>query len=265
LPSGFLDWPTQHNRPAVDAGMQALMLMAFEDGERLAVALGDDALAGVCRRGGQKLRRYAPGPEGSKQVAALLALSGLRPAREMQDAVLGRNGVQGVSTFYGYYMLEAMAKAGEIQHGIDTIRTYWGGMLDMGATSFWEDFDLAWTRNAFRIDELPAPGKQDIHGDFGQFCYKGFRHSLCHGWASGPAPWLSRHVLGIQIADTGCRKVRIHPFLGKLRWAEGTFPTPLGIIKVRHEQSKDGNIRSDVSLPKGCRRLMRKASVSNAY
>jgi len=253
LPSGFLDWPTQHNRPAVDAGMQALMLMVFEDGVRLASALGDDRLAGACRRGAESLRRYVPGPEGSKQVAALLALSGLRPVQEMYDGMLGANGVKGVSTFYGYYMLEAMAKAGEIQHGIDTVRDYWGGMLDMGATSFWEDFDLEWTRNAFRIDELPVPGKQDIHGDFGQFCYKGFRHSLCHGWASGPAPWLIAHVLGIQIADTGCRKVRINPFLGKLAWAEGTFPTPLGVIKVRHEKSKDGMIHSEIALPKGCR------------
>ena len=21
---------------------------------------------------------------------------------------------------------------------------------------------------------------KDIHGDYGEFCYKGFRHSLCH-------------------------------------------------------------------------------------
>ena len=251
LPDGFLDWPTQHNRPAVAAGMHALMLMAFEDGERMAAVLGDDELGDVCRAGAERLRRHVPGPEGSKQVAALLALSGLRPAREMYDSVLGVNGVQGVSTFYGYYMLEAMARAGEIQYGMDTIRDYWGGMLDMGATSFWEDFDLEWTRNAFRIDELPVPGKQDIHGDFGQFCYEGFRHSLCHGWASGPAPWLIAHVLGIQVADAGCRTVRIDPFLGDLAWAEGTFPTPMGVIRVRHDRTPDGEIRSDVSLPDG--------------
>jgi hypothetical protein len=46
---------------------------------------------------------------------------------------------------------------------------------------------VAWTNNAFRIDELPVAGKKDIHGDYGEFCYKGFRHSLCHGWSSGPA------------------------------------------------------------------------------
>jgi len=159
--------------------------------------------------------------------------------------------VQGVSTFYGYYMLEARAKADDIQGAINTIRDYWGGMLDMGATSFWEDFNVEWMKNAFRIDELPVAGKKDIHGDFGEFCYQGFRHSLCHGWASGPAPWLIAHVLGIQIAEVGCKTMRVKPFLGDLEWAEGSFPTPRGVIKVRHERQPDGSIKSAVSAPDG--------------
>lgn len=57
------------------------------------------------------------------------------------------------------------------------MRDYWGAMLDVGATSFWENFDIAWTNNCFRIDEMPVAGKTDIHGDYGEFCYPGFRHS----------------------------------------------------------------------------------------
>jgi hypothetical protein len=249
--TGFLDWPTQHNPKARDAGMHALMLMTFEDGVRLASALGDAELGLQCQAGAARLRHYVPGPEGSKQAAALLALSGLRDAREMHDQVLAKDGMRGVSTFYGYYMLEAMAKAGDVQHGVDTLREYWGGMLDMGATSFWEDFNIEWTRNAFRIDELPVAGKKDIHGDFGDFCYTGFRHSLCHGWSSGPAAWLIAHVLGLQVAEVGCQAVRVKPFLGDLQWAEGCFPTPRGVIKVRHERQADGSITTDLSLPDG--------------
>jgi hypothetical protein len=253
LPSGFLDWPTQHNRKAVDAGMQALMLMTFEDGARLATALGDAELASQCQAGAARLRQVQPAPEGSKQAAALLALSGLSDTKAMNEQVLAQNGVQGVSTFYGYYMLEAMSKAGDTQRGIDTVRDYWGGMLDMGATSFWEDFNVAWTNNAFRIDELPVAGKKDIHGDYGEFCYKGFRHSLCHGWSSGPAAWLIEQVLGIQVAEVGCKTVRVKPFLGDLKWAEGSFPTPLGVIKVRHERQTDGSVKSEIKAPDGVR------------
>jgi hypothetical protein len=169
--------------------------------------------------------------------------------------MLAKNGVQGVSTFYGYYMLQARALAGDVQGGIDTVRDYWGGMLDMGATSFWEDFNVEWTRNAFRIDELPVAGKQDIHGDFGEFCYQGFRHSLCHGWSSGPAAWLIEHVLGIQVAETGCKTIRIKPFLGDLQWAEGSFPTPQGVVKVRHEKRPDGSVKTDLSAPDGVKVL----------
>ncbi len=250
LPSGFLDWPTQHNTKAVDAGMQALMLMTFDDGVRLAAAMGDAELEAQCKAGAAKLRLYTPTPEGSKQAAALLSLAGLADAKAMNEQLV-KGGVQGVSTFYGYYMLEAMSKAGNTQGGIDTVRNYWGGMLDMGATSFWEDFNVAWTNNAFRIDELPVAGKKDIHGDFGEFCYIGFRHSLCHGWSSGPSAWLIAHVLGIQVAEVGCKTVRVKPFLGDLKWAEGSFPTPLGVIKVRHEKQADGSIKSDISAPDG--------------
>ena len=80
---------------------------------------------------------------------------------------------------------------------------YWGGMLDFGATTFWEDFDLAWTKNAGRIDELVSAGKKDLHADFGDHCYIGLRHSLCHGWAGGPTAWLTEHVLGIRPLEPG--------------------------------------------------------------
>jgi len=251
LPSGFLDWPTQANRPAVDAGMHALMLMTYQNGVAMADALNDSDLKIKCEAGVQRLKKYIPEPHGSKQAAALLALAGLRTAQDMNKEVLAQNDTVGVSTFYGYYMLEAMAQAGDVQRGIDTVRDYWGAMLDMGATSFWEDFNVSWTNNAFRIDQLPVEGRKDIHGDYGAYCYKGFRHSFCHGWASGPAPWLTAHLLGIQPMEAGCKKVAVKPDLGDLQWAEGSYPTPLGVIKVRHEKGTDGKIKSTITAPDG--------------
>ena len=160
-----------------------------------------------------------------------------------------------MSTFYGYYGLQARANAGDYQGCLDVIRQYWGGMLDMGATSFWEDFDLAWTKNAGPIDQLVAPGKQDLHGDFGAHCYVGFRRSFCHGWAGGPTAWLSRNVLGIEPAAPGFSQVRIQPQLGHLQWVEGTYPTPHGVIHVRHEKSAEGKVISHIDLPSGVVRV----------
>jgi len=255
--SGFLDWPTQHDPAAVKAGMQALMAKTFDDAAAVAAdALGDAALAADCRARAAALRTVRPEPHGSKQAAALLALHGLRDPKEMFAQTLGKDGVKGFSTFYGYYMLEAMSEAGETGRALDAMRDYWGAMLDMGATSFWEDFDVAWTNGAFRIDEMPVAGKKDVHGDYGDFCYRGFRHSLCHGWAGGPAAWLTHRVLGIEPRAPGCTKVAIRPDLGSLAWAEGTYPTPRGEIEVRHERAPDGTVRTTrLVLPPGTERV----------
>ena len=147
-------------------------------------------------------------------------------------------------------MLQAQAKAGNYQGAIDVIRTYWGGMLDMGATTFWEDFNLEWIPGSAPIDELIPAGKKDIHGDFGNFCYSRLRHSLCHGWASGPTAWLSEHVLGVKVMTPGCRTLKIEPHLGDLEWVEGTFPTPKGDVRISHRK-QNGKIVTKVKAPKG--------------
>ncbi len=251
MTQGFLDWPTQHNKPAVDAGTRGLVATTLDNAAVMMEVTGDAALATRCRAAAAKVRAEKPDAHGAKSAAALLALGGLRDAKEMYRDVLAKDAHQGVSTFYGYYMLEAMSLAGENQRALDTVRDYWGAMLDMGATSFWEDFNLAWTNNATRIDEMPVVGKKDIHGDFGEFCYSGYRHSLCHGWSAGPAAWCINHVLGLEAMDVGSRTVRVKPFLGDLDWAEGALPTPHGPVRVRHEKKPDGTIDTKIDAPAG--------------
>ena len=157
-------------------------------------------------------------------------------------------------------MLEAMFAAGQTRRAIDTMRDYWGGMLDMGATSFWRDFDLAWTNNAFRIDEMPVAGKKDIHGDFGAYCYKGFRLSLCHGWSSGPAAFCIERILGMRPVGVGCKVIEVNPDLRNLDWAEGAMALPDGrAVRVRVQKRSDGLLNVNVDAPgdlvirrKGC-------------
>ena len=252
LAGDFLDWPTKHNPVAAEAGTQGLALMAARDAAFLAEAAGLAELSAKARAMAAELSRQRPDPNGAKSAASMLALSGLRDPKEMFAEVLGANGHKGVSTFYGYYMIESMSAAGENQRALDTVRDYWGGMLDMGATSFWEDFNISWTNNAFRIDEVPVAGKKDVHGDFGEFCYLGFRHSLCHGWAGGPASWCINRVLGIRPAAVGCKTVEVKPFLGDLSWAEGAMALPDGgLVKVRVSKDSAGKVHTEVDAPDG--------------
>lgn len=260
----FLDWPSSENKSAIDAGLQALMIQALQAGDELCTILGDDALAKECRSLAKKAVKAAsdvrkavvnmnlpPDTPGSKQAAALMALAGVMPPTEADAQFLSVNGAHGFSTFYGYYMLKAMAAAGNYQGALDVIRRYWGAMIDLGATTFWEDFNMKWLTDASRIDELVPEGKKDIHADYGDYCYKGLRHSLCHGWASGPTSWLSEYVLGVQVLSPGCREVKITPHLGDLQWVEGTFPTPKGVITIRHEKDLNGKITSNIQAPEG--------------
>ena len=93
-------------------------------------------------------------------------------------------------------------------------------------------------------------GKKDIHGDYGEFCYPGFRHSLCHGWASGPASWCINHVLGIRPLDVGCRRIEVKPFLGDLEWAEGAMALPDGnAVEVKLRRLPDGKVDVKISSP----------------
>jgi hypothetical protein len=247
----FLDWPTASNPVAVHEGLQAMLTLTMESGARLSEILGDKETARLCTDTAKRLRKHVPESSGRKAPAALLAIAGFRDPAEVSANVLKKDGPKDLSTFYGFYVLNALAKSNDIDTALDFISQYWGGMLDFGATTFWEDFDLNWTKNAGRIDELVAPGKKDLHGDFGAHCYVGFRHSFCHGWAGGPTAWLSRNVLGVTPVAPGCVQVKITPRLGRLAWAEGTYPTPKGPIHVRHDKQPDGTIKTTVKLPEG--------------
>ena len=253
----FLDWPSSPNKQGVTAGLQGLLVMTLESGARMLTTLGDADIAKLCSDAATRGRKVVPEVNGSKSGAALLALAGMTDAKKTANEVLKVGGAKGVSTFYGFYVLQALAQAGEMDAALDIVRTYWGAMLDRGATTFWEDFNLDWLADSSRIDELVPRSQKDLHGDFGAYCYEGFRHSFCHGWASGPTAWMSQQILGVQPVEPGFASVRIIPQLGSLKWAEGDYPTPRGPIHVRHERQADGSVKSEVKLPGGIRQVAR--------
>ena len=247
----FMDWPTFENKAAVHAGLQAMMVMTLTDGAELSRILGDEETAQQCDAAVARLKQAVPDPGDNKQAASLMALAGLMPAQKANQEIISVGGTMNFSTFYGYYMLQAKAMAGDYEGAMENIKTYWGGMLDMGATTFWEDFDTSWMKNAARIDELVPEGKTDIHASYGAFSYKKLRHSLSHGWASGPTSWLTEHVLGVKVLEPGSKVIKIEPHLGTLDFVEGSFPTPKGVVTIRHTREANGKIKTKVKAPKG--------------
>ncbi len=243
----FVDW-SSFETEAADSGVHAMLTLAMNTGEELCTILGNEKLANECRNHLEKLKKYHPSFTENKQMAALMAYSGAGDIKEIHK-FLKKEPLKGLSTFLGFYVLNVYAMSGDIDGAFHIIENYWGKMLEFGATTFWEDFDLEWTKNAYGIDEMPQAGKSDIHGDNGKYCYQGFRHSLCHGWAGGPTAFLSRYVLGVEILEPGCRKVKINPNLGKLMYAKGKYPTPFGEIEIEHKK-ENGKVTSKVTAPK---------------
>ncbi len=245
----FIDWPSAGDKHTVDAALHALCTMAMEAGSEICKVLGEIQESERALETVKRLRKPSVSHNGSKQAAALIGLAGLQDFDLLNKDVLSVDGAKRLSTFMGYYILKARGRAGDIDGCLDIIRSYWGGMLKLGATTFWEDFNIDWVKNAARIDEIPENEKVDVHGRYGDHCYKGYRHSLCHGWASGPTAWLSEFVLGVKIIEPGCTVIRISPELGDLQWVEGTYPTPKGIVHIKHERQQDGKIRSTIHAP----------------
>ncbi len=245
----FIDWPTSENEKVINSGLQALTTMALRAAVQTGEFVNDKQLVSLA---GKRLRRASsvrPDNHGNSQAAALNILAGLSDDIDRDCRLILENGIDDFTTFYGYYMLEALAMGGYIDEALELISKYWGAMLDLGATTFWEDLKFSDTKNAGRIDEITPEGKHDIHADGGAYCYKGLRLSLCHGWASGPTPWLTRHVLGIRPLEPGCRVLEVKPNLGRLNYAEGSYPTPYGTVNVSVKRNNEGKIECTVESP----------------
>jgi alpha-L-rhamnosidase len=144
-----------------------------------------------------------------------------------------------VSPYYGSYVLDAMAEMGHRDAALAWIREYWGGMIQEGATSFWEAYDPAWP-------------KDDPHVDLQADDTSGYRISLAHGWASGPSYWLMEQVLGIQPTGPGFAQTTIRPDLLGLTWAHGAEPTPHGLLQVSLSHKHDEHsLHMVLDLPSG--------------
>ncbi len=245
FPSYFLDWPC-NGKPEAKCGSLALLIISLKSAASLADYYEMAELSSLCKEKINILLANTPNTYGAKQVISMCALAGWTDIKEAANAVL-KNGAHGWSTFMSYYLLKTASNS-DMTSTLNALREYYGAMLKMGATTFWEDFNLNWITDTTRIDEIPSANHSDIHGDNGAFCYKGYRHSLCHGWSSAPTAFLAEEVLGIKILSPGCKKISVKPNLGDLEYASGTYPTPYGIISVDCRKN-DGKTELSYSAP----------------
>jgi hypothetical protein len=136
--------------------------------------------------------------------------------QDVKQYVLLNNQVPKITTPYmRFYELEALCDMGEQSYVLKEMKDYWGGMLKLGATTFWEEYN-------------PAKQGADNYAMYG----RPYGKSLCHAWGASPIYLLGKYYLGIKPTAPGYQNYLIEPDLGGLQWIEGTVPTPKGEIKL---------------------------------
>lgn len=244
FPNYFLDWATSGTQDA-HFGCFTLLKIAAKRGAELLRTFGkSDFYANEIIRKLSGLKFEVPF---AKQAAAIDYLAESLDEKTAAG-ILSRGSAEGMSAFMSYYILTAAKKTCGAEVAVNMLKEYYGGMLDKGATTFWEDFDVEWIKDSGRIDELPEEGQKDIHGDYGKYCYTGFRHSLCHGWSCGPIAFLTETILGVSVSDGG-KTVTIAPVLCGLEFAKGGIPSPFGKIEIFHKRT-DCGVETSIIAPK---------------
>ena len=134
----------------------------------------------------------------------------------VKQHVLLNDSIQKITTPYmRFYELEALCAMGEQSYVLNQMKDYWGGMLNLGATSFWEEYNP----DKKGTEHLAMYGRK-------------YGKSLCHAWGASPIYLLGKYYLGVSPTKPGYETYTIQPQLGGLQWMQGKVPTPNGEIEV---------------------------------
>ena len=134
----------------------------------------------------------------------------------VKQHVLLNDSIQKITTPYmRFYELEALCAMGEQSYVLKEMKAYWGGMLNLGATSFWEEYNP----EKKGTEHLAMYGRK-------------FGKSLCHAWGASPIYLLGKYYLGVSPTAPGYETYTVQPQLGGLEWMQGKVPTPHGDIEI---------------------------------
>lgn len=145
-----------------------------------------------------------------------------RQKQQVKKSVLLNDTIQKITTPYmRFYELEALSAMGEQELVLKEMKSYWGGMLNLGATSFWEEYNPSKSG----AEHLAMYGRK-------------YGKSLCHAWGASPIYLLGKYYLGVKPTSAGYNTYIVEPSLGGLQWMEGKVPTPAGDIALRVSETE---------------------------
>ncbi|WP_457101233.1 alpha-L-rhamnosidase-related protein [Microbacterium sp. P5_E9] len=232
--SVFIDWGVTLEQGRDSVALQMLWFWALRSAERVLRRVahdGADRWSDLADRLETTLRTRgwtsAPGrwsdyldsaaPSAAPYANFLAILAGLHPSPPSGVHDAARRHDAG-TPFMNALRLRALIHAGSHDEVLDEIRRVWGGMLDRGPGTFWE--------------EVTTDG--DPHSMYG----RPFGRSLCHAWSAGPAAIIPEAVLGVAPLADGWAEFSVDTHLGDLEWASLVIPAPAGDIVVVAEAAR---------------------------
>lgn len=231
----FIDWSPIDKTGAVCAE-QMLYIRALRAMEYVASVIGQDAApyaaaAAELREKVQKfywdaekgafIDSYASGKRNVTRHANIFALLFDIAAEEQKESIIRNvllsDSVTKITTpYFEGFELDAMCRIGNFRFFEDMLASYWGGMLALGATTVWEEFD-------------PTKTGAEHYAMYGHR----FSKSLCHAWGATPVYLFGKYYLGVTATAPGGASFTVAPQLGGLEWMEGSVPVGGGEVRVR--------------------------------
>lgn len=115
--------------------------------------------------------------------------------------------------FFKGFELDVMGKAGNFDFIENTIKSYWGDIINLGATTVWEEYN----------SKLSGIQHYSMYGDK-------YAKSLCHAWGASPIYLLGKYFAGVEITETG---FKVKPHLGNFEWFDAVVPVRGGEVKIK--------------------------------
>ena len=117
--------------------------------------------------------------------------------------------------YFKFFELDMLCRIGRLDQVFQTLKEYWGGMLERGAVTFWEEFDPG----------ISQEEQYDMYGDR-------FGKSLCHAWAASPIYFLAKYFVGLKLPDTPGNPFSLEPRMEFFSEMHVTLPVFSGIVEI---------------------------------
>ena len=230
----FIDWSSIDKSGAVCAE-QMLLIAAYRAMARLFAAAageGDDLLRKADALTARVRERYWSREKGAfidsytsgrcnvtrhaNIFAVMFGIANGEETASILENVLKNDEITPITTpYFAGYELDVLASLGELSAVEETIRSYYGGMIALGAKTIWEEYQ---------------PKKQGI--EHYEMYGRKYEKSLCHAWGAGPIYLFGKYYLGVRPTAPGYKTFEVRPSRGGLQSICGTVPLPDGEVSV---------------------------------